>query len=134
MIGYMVRVTWCGERRQAFFSDAKHGDRLGALAAALEWRDQVERELGKPRTEQQVIGTAGSNTGVLGVTRLMREGHPAFQVSWYENGRIRRTSISIAKHGETEALRMARQLRERVENQRLGRTAFVGIKRPRKGK
>ncbi len=131
MVGYMVRVNWCGQRQQAFFSDAKHGDRLGSLAAALEWRDRVERDLGKPRTEQLIIGVAASNTGIPGVTRLMRDGHPAFQVSWYENGRMRRTSISIDKHGEAEALQKAREIRERIEREGLARAALVSIKRPR---
>ncbi len=125
MVGYMVRVTWAGVRRQKFFADNKHGDRLGALAAALDWRDQQERELGKPRTEQLIIGKAASNTGIPGVTRLIRAGHPILQVTWYENGRQRRTSISIDKHGERAALALARRIRAEAEQRRLGRTARV---------
>ena len=125
MVGYMVRVTWAGVRRQKFFADNKHGDRLGALAAALDWRDQQERELGKPRTEQLIFGKATSNTGIPGVTRLIRAGHPVLQVTWYENGRQRRTSISIDKHGERAALALARRIRAEAEQRRLGRTARV---------
>ena len=121
----MVRVTWAGVRRQKFFADNKHGDRLGALAAALDWRDQQERELGKPRTERLIFGKASSNTGIPGVTRLIRAGHPVLQVTWYENGRQRRTSISIDKHGERAALALARRLRAEAEQRRLGRTARV---------
>ncbi|MEI6181163.1 MAG: hypothetical protein WCP31_10440, partial [Chloroflexales bacterium] len=125
MVGYMVRVAWAGERRQKFFADTKHGDRLGALAAALDWRDQQERELGKPRTERLIFGKASSNTGIPGVTRLVRAGHPVLQVTWYENGRQRRTSISIDKHGERAALALARRIRADAEQRRLGRTARV---------
>ena len=125
MVGYMVRVTWAGVRRQKFFADNKHGDRLGALAAALDWRNQQERELGKPRTERLIFGKATSNTGIPGVTRLIRAGHPVLQVTWYENGRQRRTSISIDKHGERAALALARRIRAEAEQRRLGRTARV---------
>jgi hypothetical protein len=45
-----------------FFSDKKYGDRLGALTAALEWRDQTERELGKPRSEEPVISPTPTST------------------------------------------------------------------------
>jgi hypothetical protein len=123
MVGYMVRVAWAGERRQKFFADTKYGDRLGALAEALAWRDQQERELGKPRTDQLVIGKAASNTGIPGVTRLIRAGHPILQVTWYENGRQRRTSISIEKHGERPALALARRIRADAEQRRIGRPA-----------
>ncbi|NTU84021.1 MAG: AP2 domain-containing protein, partial [Chloroflexales bacterium] len=125
MVGYMVRVAWIGQRRQKFFADAKHGVRLCALAEALSWRDQQERELGKPRTEQLVIGKAASNTGIPGVTRLIRAGHPILQVTWYEDGRQRRTSISIEKHGERAALALARRIRADAEQRRLGRPVRV---------
>jgi len=122
MVGYMVRVVWKGERRQAFFSDHKYGDRLGALAAALAWRDQMERELGKPRSEAPLGNNAPpSNTGVFGVSRMLRAGLPSLQVTWYEGGRLRRTSISISKYGEAEAMRMARALRARDERPNGGR-------------
>jgi hypothetical protein len=118
MVGYMVRITWQRQRRQAFFADVAHGDRLGSLAAALDWRDQVERELGKPRTEQPINNAPPSNTGVEGVSRVTRAGLPILQVGWHEGGKMRRTSISITKHGEEEAMRMAKQLRKRDDRPR----------------
>jgi hypothetical protein len=110
--GYMARVPWQGRMHQKFFSDKKYGDRLGALAAALEWRDQTERELGKPRSEEPVIApTPTSNTGVLGVSRVISGGKPKMQVTWSENGKVRRTSFSIERHGERGALKLARATR-----------------------
>jgi hypothetical protein len=110
--GYMARVPWQGKMHQKFFSDKKYGDRLGALAAALEWRDQTERELGKPRSEEPVISpTPMSNTGVLGVSRVISGGKPKMQVTWSENGKVRRTSFSIERHGERGALKLARAKR-----------------------
>jgi hypothetical protein len=129
MVGYMVRVTWNRQHRQAFFADAAYGDRLGALAAALDWRDQIEREIGKPRTEQPINNAPPSNTGVEGVSRTQRAGLPILQVTWYEGGRMRRTSISITKHGEAEAMRMARHLRDRDDRPRPTLGTGAGRKR-----
>jgi hypothetical protein len=44
--GYNVRVAWQGQTYGKFFSDRVHGDRLAALAAAIEWRDAKEKEVG----------------------------------------------------------------------------------------
>lgn len=45
--GYSVRIQWQGERRAKFFSDGTHGDRLAALAAAIDWRNATEHDLGR---------------------------------------------------------------------------------------
>jgi hypothetical protein len=117
--GYFVRICWKGERRSKFFSDKRHGDRLGALDAALQWRNQVEKEMGKPRTEHQVVGLSRRNTtGVLGVRRRVKGGYPVFEVHWRgEDGRTHRTSVSIDRYGEKEAFRRAKQLRRQYERQ-----------------
>lgn len=117
--GYMARVPWQGRMHQKFFSDKKYGDRLGALTAALEWRDRTERELGKPRSEEPVISpTPTSNTGVLGVSRVISGGKPKMQVTWSENGKVRRTSFSIERHGERGALKLARAKRIEADKQK----------------
>ncbi len=116
--GYFVRVTWNKQRRSKFFSDSVYGDRLAALGAALAWRDQTERELGKPRTERQVIGVSRTSTGIVGVRRAIKDGREVYEATWREGGRIKRTSYSIAKHGEKRALALARRARERYERQR----------------
>ncbi len=113
--GYFVRVTWNKQRRSKFFSDSVYGDRLAALSAALEWRNEAERELGKPRTERQVIGVSRTSTGIVGVRRTVKDGREVYEATWREGGRIRRTSYSIAKHGERRALSLARRARERYE-------------------
>lgn len=116
--GYFVRVTWNKQRRSKFFSDSVYGDRLAALGAALEWRNLAERELGKPRTERQVIGVSRTSTGIVGVRRTVKDGREVYEATWREGNRIRRTSYSIAKHGEKRALALARRARERYERQR----------------
>jgi hypothetical protein len=116
--GYFVRVTWNKQRRSKFFSDSVYGDRLAALGAALEWRNEAERELGKPRTERQVIGVSRTSTGIVGVRRTVKDGREVYEATWREGNRIKRTSYSIAKHGEKRALSLARRARERYERQR----------------
>jgi hypothetical protein len=128
--GYFVRVCWKGERRSKFFSDKRCGDRLGALDAALQWRNQVEREMGKPRSEHQVVGWSSRNTsGVLGIRRRIKGGYNVFEVTWRSpEGRTHRTSVSIDRYGEKEALRRAKQIRRSHEQMRLaskpGRTTL----------
>ena len=111
-------VTWNKQRRSKFFSDSVYGDRLAALGAALEWRNQAEQELGKPRTERQVIGVSRTSTGIVGVRRTVKDGREVYEATWRDGNRIRRTSYSIAKHGERRALSLARRAREKFERQR----------------
>lgn len=116
--GYFVRVTWNKQRRSKFFSDSVYGDRLAALGAALEWRNEIEKELGKPRTERQVIGVSRTSTGIVGVRRTVKDGREVYEATWRDGNRIKRTSYSIAKHGERRALALARRAREKFERQR----------------
>ncbi len=118
--GYFVRVRWKGQNRSRFFSDKKHGDRLAALTAAIEWRDATERELGKPRTDRLVIGEPrSSNTGVVGVRRRT-EGHTEYmEATWVnERGTLSRTRFSVARYGVKGALRRAQKAREQHERAR----------------
>jgi len=120
--GYNVRVCWKGQKYGKFFSDTVYGDRLGALAAAIEWRDATEKAIGKPRTEHQVVGWHSKNkTGVVGIRRCKRAGVECFEVTWAfgENPRKKgTTSYSIAKHGEKKAFKLALRARQRGEQQR----------------
>lgn len=116
--GYLVRVTWAKKTHTKYFADAAYGDRLASLAAAVEWRDQIEREVGKPRTNRPAIGVAYSNTGIVGISRTTKAGKPIFQVTWYEDGKQRRRVFSIELMGEQKALRAARKARAEVERQK----------------
>lgn len=118
--GFFVRVRWKGQNRSRFFSDKKHGDRLAALTAAIDWRDATEQELDKPRTERLVIGQPrSSNTGVVGVRRRT-EGHTEYmEATWVnEQGTLSRTRFSIARYGVKGALRRAQKAREQNERAR----------------
>lgn len=104
--GYFVRMSWKHERRSKFFSDGKHGDRLAALAAAIAWRDSTALELGKPQ------GKAPRKD--LGVHRRVKDGRDVFEATWYEDGRHRRTSFSVRKHGVKQARALAVDARARA--------------------
>jgi len=118
--GYIVRIQWRGERRSKFFSDGVYGDRLGALVEAIEWRNATEKELGKPRTERQVLGIVYTSSGIPGV-RKRREGHTEYyEATWATTaGKQRRTKYSIARHGEKRALQLAIKARREGERARL---------------
>nr|WP_052295019.1 AP2 domain-containing protein [Oscillochloris trichoides] len=116
--GYLVRVTWAKKTYTKYFADVAYGDRLGSLAAAVEWRDQVEREVGKPRTNRPAIGVAYSNTGIVGISRTTKAGKPIYQVTWYEDGKQRRRVFSIELLGEQKALKAARKVRAEIERQK----------------
>jgi hypothetical protein len=119
--GYFVRIQWKGQKHHKFFSDGVYGDRLGALTAALEWRDATECALNKPRTDRQVIGFSSRNkSGVVGVRRLLKQGRDVFEATWMDaQGRVGRTSFSIAHHGEKRAFRLAVRARQLHEKTRL---------------
>jgi hypothetical protein len=116
--GYFVRVTWNKVTHSKFFSDKVYGDRLAALASAIEWRDATEKAIGKPRSERQVIGAPRTSTGIVGVRRVIKDGRAVYEATWRENNRVRRTSYSITKHGERKARALARQAREQRETAR----------------
>ncbi|MDZ4718155.1 MAG: AP2/ERF family transcription factor [Roseiflexaceae bacterium] len=120
--GYTVRIAWKGAKHGKFFSDRVHGDRLGALAAAIEWRDRTERQIGKPRTEHQVVGWhSRNNTGVVGVRRRKRGNIEVFEATWISRGEKRKritTCFSIARHGEKKAFKLALRARQNGERMR----------------
>ncbi|EFO79738.1 pathogenesis-related transcriptional factor and ERF protein [Oscillochloris trichoides DG-6] len=105
--GYFVRVRWKGEARSKLFSDSVYGDRLSALAAAIEWRDQVTKELGKPRPG----APPPANTGIH---RRMRGGREVYEATWSVNGKRGRTTYSIEKHGAKRAKALAIAARQRA--------------------
>lgn len=108
MYGFHVRMGWQGQVFQKWFSDEKHGDRLGALAAAIAWRDEQERQLGKPRSERTLIGRTKSSTGYVGVTKVTLKDKVYYRALWHdEEGRMHRRFFNIERLGEKRALRAA---------------------------
>ena len=105
------------------------------MEEAIQWRNQKERELGKPRTDRIIIANKqDNNTGHNGVIRTKKwtgardkNGNPlpnyvdVYAVPWSpEPGVARQTSFSVDKYGEEEARRLAIDLRKRMERQIYG--------------
>src|SRR3982750_4621639 len=68
--GWYVRVSFNAQRRVKFFSDAAHGGKETALEHAIVYRNEAEKELGKPRTNRLVIARNPRNrSGITGVQR-----------------------------------------------------------------
>ncbi len=105
--GYFVRVRWKGAARSKLFSDSVYGDQLSALAAAIEWRDQVTRDLGKPRPGSPPLAS-------VGVHRRTRGGRAVYEATWSVSGKRGRTTYSIKKHGAKQAKALAIAARQRA--------------------
>lgn len=120
MHGFHVRIAWQGKHYQKWFGDERHGDRLGALAAAIAWRDATERELGKPRSERMIVTRSRSPSGHVGVARVTLRGQAYYRALWRDaDGQMRRRFFNIARLGERRALRAAIRARSEGEAQRL---------------
>lgn len=131
-VGWYVRVRLGNVTKSKFISDHKHGGKDEALKRAVECRDLLEQELGKPRTDWVVVGKNPRNeTGVVGVRRTVKKHkgkdgtiyeNEVYEVSW-NAGREKkgRTSVSITKHGEKGAFLKACAIRRQKEELMYGK-------------
>jgi hypothetical protein len=133
--GWYVRVQFNNTMYSKFFSDGQYSGRSEALAAAIEYRNEVEAAIGKPRTERTVVGVHPQNqTGVVGVHRRRKHNggkgrtsngtasySDVYEVTWSpEPNVVSRTSVSISKYGKKEALRRAVAIRKEKEREYYG--------------
>src|SRR4051812_9355987 len=113
--GWYVRVMFSGTTRCKFFSDKASGSQRKALEAAIRYRDKVEIELGRPRTDRLVSSGSGKNeTGVTGVNISKqvvktKDGEKIINKYYVVNwspwpGKTCRKMVSIEKYGERGAL------------------------------
>ncbi len=129
--GYYVRIQWKKQSYSTFFSLNEYDTEANALHRAIEWRNDTEDEIGKPRTERVICGirppTRCTNIGEKGIQRVMKQHHkggkrvgkphPYYIVTAFDRtGTMRRTGISIEKHGEENALKLARQRYQELKN------------------
>ena len=129
--GWYVRVMFNGKQVSKFFSDKVYGGRKEALEAAVEYRDQAEKKLGRPRTDRQVIARQTRNTsGIVGVqlrTKSVRTKtgervvNKYYVVTWNpEPGRVKTIFVPVEKYGERGALLKACSIRREKEKQMYG--------------
>lgn len=116
--GWYVRVRYQGKTHSKFFSDRKCGGRYSSLLSALAWRDKTEADLGKIRTDKQIVTVSNSKTGVVGVR--LNEKLNRYEVSWVTaSGKQGKTSVSMRKHGKEAAFELACNIRKAKEAARL---------------
>lgn len=101
--GWNVIIVWKKKPYPKWFSDAKYGDDpVKAKRAARRHRNELEKQLGKPRTDRIVVGDAKH------IRRRLKAGVPVFEVSYApEIGKVARTSVSIKKYGKQGAFAKA---------------------------
>ena len=132
MHGWYVRVRLKNVTKAKFISDKSHGGKEEGLKRAVECRNQLEQELGKPRTDWVIVGENPRNTsGVVGVRRAIKKykgkdgkifHNEVYEVSWNAGREKRgRTSVSITKHGERGAFLRACAIRRQKEQQLYGK-------------
>lgn len=131
-VGWYVRVRLSKVTKSKFISDSKHGGKEEGLKKAVECRNQLEKELGKPRTDWVIVGeNPRNNSGVVGVRRATKKYvgkdgkehfNEVYEVSW-NAGREKkgRTSVSIKKYGEAGAFRRACAIRRQKEKLMYGK-------------
>jgi hypothetical protein len=114
--GWYARVGWKGETFSKWFPDNDH--KRAALKEAIAWRNEIEATIGKPRTERWI---RSPQRNLPGVSRRVKDGTAVYEVTWMPSpGKVRKTSYSIAAHGEREALRLAVELRREMERRYYG--------------
>jgi hypothetical protein len=131
MHGWYVRVRLNNVTKSKFVPDRLYGGKEAGLERAVEFRNEFEREMGKPRTDWVVVGSNPRNAeGVAGVRRAVKKYkgkdgkvylNEVYEVSW-NAGREKkgRTSVSIRKYGEARAFRMACAIRREKEREMYG--------------
>jgi hypothetical protein len=129
--GYDVRIQWNKKSYSKLFQLKDDDSTAHAWQQATAWRDMKEAEIGKPRTERVICGirpyTRRTNTGEKGIQCVMKQHHkggkrvgkrhPYYIVTTFNRtGKMRRTGISIEKHGEENAMKLARQRYHELKN------------------
>lgn len=131
-MGWYARVRFRGRTHSKYFADASHLGTLKAFAKALAWRNEKERQVGKPRTDRVVpAGLKRKSSRVAGVYQSKQ----SYVVAWSPSpGVVRREFVSITMYGREEALRRAVELRQRRERTIYGRVISETSTAPAKGK
>ena len=133
MHGWYVRINFKDKNHPKFFNDKFHDGKDAALKAAVAWRDDKCREIGRPITERRVVSRHPKNkTGVIGIRRYNKktgtnkDGKPyysdVYEVTWCpEPNTVKRIDFSVAMWGEKGAFEKALELRRQHERLVYGR-------------
>ncbi len=118
-VGWYARVRYRGKTWSKYFADMSHKGTMGAFRKAVDWRNDKEKEIGKPRTDRMVVGQkARGGNKVTGV----HQARNSFVVAWSPKpGVVIRKFVSIAKYGKKKAFEKAVELRQKGERAIYGR-------------
>ncbi len=115
--GWLVRVFYLGKCHQKFFPDSKHGGKDANLGIALSWRNETEKRIGKVRTDRIMVTVGCTQTGVVGVR--LEEKMNRYVITWVtKDGKQGKTSVSIRRHGKTQAFKRACEIRRTKDAER----------------
>ncbi len=126
---WYVRIYYEGMYLRKTFSDSVYNGREDAFREALQWRDEAEKRIGKPRTERSVRKKTVFDERLVGVKRrTLRDKkrgkfyeRDVYEVTFCQTpGKVWRTKVSVTKHGEEEALRLAIEIRRQKEREFFG--------------
>lgn len=126
--GWQVRVWFKGILYTKFFNDNFYASPEDALEDAIIYRDELEAELGKRRSEKPVItdnprkpvdfirvGKTVRQTGAFVPYTSVPNLTEVYETVWREKpGKFKRRTFSIAKYGEEGALKRANRLRDKL--------------------
>ena len=130
---WYVRIYFQGAYVRKTFSDTVYDGKDNALQEALAWRDEMEKAMGKPRTDRSVRKKNVAEGQDIGIYRRkakhVKRGRTyyrdIYEVTWApEPGKVWRKTISVTKHGEEKALEMARAIRREKEREYFGGTIY----------
>lgn len=127
--GWQVRIYRGIHHRTKFFSDSKFESSDAALAAALEYREQVYAELGIDTGKYTISAQLAANntTGIIGVNRSETiEPNATIREFWQTaypspTHEVRTKSFGVGRFGEIGALQRA------VEARMEGISALIGV-------
>jgi len=95
--GWYVRIFFNNKQYAKFFSDKAHEGRGKALIKAQAWRNKIEKEIGKPRTNERVIVGRDHPTSVNLTKCKDRRGNPreCYQVVYFPEPNSRKVKRFI---------------------------------------
>ena len=118
--GYYVRVFFKKKiHKPMYFGVKTYGGWKKALDAAIKYRNKIEKEIGKVRTNHQVASINWSGTGCLGVRKAKRVGPPVFEATLFVNKKRYYKAFPASKYGEKKAFQMAVKKRKEFEKKYL---------------
>ena len=123
LYGLEIKVVYKKQVKRKFFSFKKYDSFEDCLMEAVFYRNELEKQFNKPRTENCIKTIQNSNTKTLGVSYYKRGN--SYIVNWTNAKGIQLAKVfSIKEHGEKEALSLAKKYREQKQKEKIEITKF----------